>query len=93
MAGGAIGRRWSYFLSVVGAASANVLQIATIRELLWFMAIYGFFTIGGFGIFAVYLPELLPTRIRASGPGFLLEHGLHIHSCGSVRVRDACRGI
>ena len=80
-------------MSVAGAASANVLQITMIRELLWLIAIYGLFAIGGFGIFVVYLPELLPTRIRASGPGFLLEHGLHIHSCGSVRVRDACRGI
>jgi hypothetical protein len=34
------------------------------------MLVYGYFVIGGFGTFAVYLPELFPTRVRATGPGF-----------------------
>ncbi len=37
---------------------------------LWFMPVYGYLIIGGFGTFAVYLPELFPTRVRASGQGF-----------------------
>ncbi len=69
----AIGRRWSYFLIAVGCAAANLFmftQTTTINELLWFVVVYGFFAVGGFGIFAVYLPELFPTRFRATGPGF-----------------------
>ena len=68
----AIGRRWSYFLFALGCACANVLmysQISTLDGLLWFSPIFGFFAVGGFGSFAIYLPELFPTRIRASGQG------------------------
>jgi MFS family permease len=69
----AIGRRWSYFLVVLGCAAANLYmftQIETVDGLLAFMVVYGFFAIGGFGTFAAYLPELFPTRIRATGQGF-----------------------
>jgi hypothetical protein len=45
-------------------------QIQTSEGLLWFAPVYGFFNIGGFGTFAIYLPELFPTRIRATGQGF-----------------------
>jgi hypothetical protein len=31
--------------------------------------IAGFFMLGGFGVFAVYLPELFPTAVRATGQG------------------------
>jgi MFS family permease len=37
---------------------------------LWFVPVYGLFAIGGFGTLATYLPELFPTRIRATGQGF-----------------------
>lgn len=69
----AVGRRWSYFLVVLGAAAVNVFlfaEIASLDLLLWFMPLHGFFSIGGFGTFAAYLPELFPTRIRATGLGF-----------------------
>jgi MFS family permease len=69
----AIGRRWSYFLVALGCAATVLFcftQIETAEGLLWFAPVYGFFIIGGFGTFAIYLPELFPTRIRATGQGF-----------------------
>jgi len=69
----AIGRRWSYFLMAFGGAAANLFmftQIETTGGLLLFAPIFGFFVVGGFGTFAVYLLELFPTRIRATGQGF-----------------------
>jgi MFS family permease len=68
-----IGRRWSYFLFVFGSALTTVLLftgISTLAGLLPFMMVYGFFAVGGFGVFATYLPELFPTHIRATGQGF-----------------------
>jgi len=50
-------------------------MIRTLDELMWFMPVYGYFIIGGFGTFAAYLPELFPTRVRANRPGLLLERG------------------
>ncbi len=69
----AAGRRWSYFLIVIGCACVNLAmftQVHTLATLQWFMIPFGFFTVGGFGTFAAYLPELFPTRIRATGQGF-----------------------
>jgi len=69
----AIGRRNSYFLFAVGAFAASLylfLHVRTLGHLLWFIPVYGYFAIGGFGTFAVYLPELFPTRVRATGQGF-----------------------
>jgi len=69
----AVGRRWSYFLMGIGCAAVNLFmftQITTTTGLFQLAPIYGFFVLGGFGTFAVYLPELFPTRNRATGQGF-----------------------
>jgi MFS family permease len=69
----AAGRRWSYFLMGIGCAVVNLFmftQITTAAGLFQLAPIYGFFVLGGFGTFAVYLPELFPTRNRATGQGF-----------------------
>ncbi len=45
----ALGRRWSYFLVIVGCIATGLFaftQIKTIEALLWFMPLYGFFGIG-----------------------------------------------
>jgi MFS family permease len=68
-----IGRRWSYFLVALAGAAATLFlfaQIDTAKGLLWFAPVFGFFAGGGYGTFAIYLPELFPTRIRATGQGF-----------------------
>lgn len=69
----AIGRRASYFLFCLGSLLSAWYMFTMIRDLATlvpFMIVYGYFTIGGFGTFAAYLPELFPTRVRASGQGF-----------------------
>ncbi|MDB5582687.1 MAG: major facilitator superfamily [Bradyrhizobium sp.] len=68
-----IGRRASYFLFALGSVVSSLYLFVVIKDLsslMWFMPVYGYFIIGGFGTFAVYLPELYPTRVRASGQGF-----------------------
>ncbi len=69
----AVGRRMSYFLFCLGSLLSTAYLFVYIKDidgLKWFVPIYGYFIIGGFGTFAAYLPELFPTRVRASGQGF-----------------------
>jgi MFS family permease len=83
----AIGRRRSYFLMVLGCVATNLFlftQIETTNGLLRFASVYGFFVVGGFGTFAVYLPELFPTRIRATGQGFCWNAARIITAAGPV---------
>lgn len=68
-----IGRRASYFVFALGSLFSSLYLFTSIKDLtslMWFMPVYGYFIIGGFGTFAAYLPELFPTRVRASGQGF-----------------------
>jgi len=83
----ALGRRWSYFLVVVGCIATSLItftQIETVEGLSKFMPLYGFFAIGGFGTFAAYLPELFPTRIRATGQGFCWNMGRAFTAVGPL---------
>jgi MFS family permease len=69
----ALGRRLSYFVFCLGSLLASLYLFIIIKDLptlLWFMPVYGYFAIGGFGTFAAYLPELFPTWVRATGQGF-----------------------
>ena len=69
----ALGRRGAYFIFNICSLASSLYLFWFVKDLptlLWFMLIYGYFVIGGFGTFAVYLPELFPTRVRATGQGF-----------------------
>jgi MFS family permease len=68
-----IGRRASYFLFCLGSLISSLFLFLTVKDLntvMWFMPVLGYFVIGGFGTFAAYLPELFPTRVRATAQGF-----------------------
>lgn len=83
----AIGRRWSYFLFGFGALFSSLylfVWITTLSGLMMFMPVYGFTVIGGFGTFAAYLPELFPTRVRATGQGFCWNFARCITAVGPL---------
>ena len=69
----AVGRRWSYFIFCAGGLVSSIMLPFIVHSYIAmcvFMPIYGYFAVGGFGTFAVYLPELFPTVVRATGQGF-----------------------
>jgi len=83
----ALGRRGAYCLVAAGCLATSVLtftRIETVDGLLRVMPLYGLFAIGGFGTFAAYLPELFPTRIRATGQGFCWNMGRALTAVGPL---------
>ncbi len=83
----AIGRRPSYFIFGLGSLASSLylfIEIDTLSGLLFMMPVYGFFIIGGFGTFAAYLPELFPTKIRASAQGFCWNSARCVTAIGPV---------
>jgi MFS family permease len=69
----AAGRRWAYTIFATGGIAITWYTFrssTTLADLKMLIPIYGFFTVGGFGAPAAYLPELYPTRMRATGVGF-----------------------
>ncbi|HVX67949.1 MAG TPA: MFS transporter [Bryobacteraceae bacterium] len=80
-----IGRRWAFFTMLAGAAivvPATFLWPDTYAGVILILPAVGFFTNGIFSGFPVYLPELYPTRIRATGAGFCFNAGRVLAASG-----------
>jgi MFS family permease len=87
LAGGAFGRRWTYF----------VLCVASLAVCQWLFRAFdqvgpGFFavvflvgacTASFYGWLPLYLPELFPTRVRATGQGVAFNSGRILAALGA----------
>jgi hypothetical protein len=73
-----VGRRWAFTLVQVGALVVVPLTCflpGGYGLLLGMLPVYGFFTLSMHAGFAVYFPELFPTRLRATGASFCFNGG------------------
>ncbi|HUJ80009.1 MAG TPA: MFS transporter [Nitrospiria bacterium] len=73
-----IGRRPTFFLMCLGSVVMLPLTFLTPKSyglVLGLLPVLGFFNNGIFSGFPIYLPELYPTRIRATGAGFCFNAG------------------
>jgi MFS family permease len=92
-----LGRRPMY--AIYFAASAAALMAAFGLPLDPYTRLYMYFPIGlavfgVFGSFTYYLPELYPTRLRGTGPGFTYNVGRLIAAIGPFMVGAiAARGV
>ncbi|HCN76895.1 MAG TPA: MFS transporter, partial [Verrucomicrobiales bacterium] len=86
------GRRLTYSLTCLAAFGSAVLFYKTNTEISnWFFA--SAFIIGGvsasfYGFFPLYLPELFPTRVRATGQGFCFNVGRIIAAVGALQLAN-----
>lgn len=72
----AVGRKPTtifYYLLCLIVTPVVYLLVKNIYLLLFVFAIFGFFTQGVFSWTAVWLPELFPTRMRATAAGFIFN--------------------
>ncbi|MGF1580584.1 MAG: MFS transporter [Gemmataceae bacterium] len=68
-----IGRRVAFIVFHVGAFLVTFVAYflsSSLMGLLVFMPLFGFFTLAMHAGYAVYFPELFPTRVRGTGVGF-----------------------
>lgn len=73
-----VGRRPTFFLMCLGSLVMLPVIFLTPKSyglVLWLLPVLGFFNNGIFSGFPIYLPELYPTRIRATGAGFCFNAG------------------
>jgi MFS family permease len=73
-----LGRRGAFLLFQLGGlVSALVLfqWLTGVAQLLVFLPIFGFLTLGMHAGYAIYFPELFPTRLRSTGAGFCFNVG------------------
>ena len=80
-----IGRRPAFAVMMAGAAITLPAAFLIPRSYVTLLAILpalGFFTNGIFSGFPIYLPELFPTRMRATGAGFCFNAGRVLAASG-----------
>jgi len=80
-----MGRRWVFALMCVGSLVMLPVTFLTPRtyvQVLWLLPLLGFFNNGIFSGFPIYLPELYPTRIRATAAGFCFNIGRVLAATG-----------
>ncbi len=78
------GRKKAFAIGFVMAFLATVFFFTNFKSKsdLWMSAVMGFFQLGLFAGFAIYLPELFPTRLRSTGTSFCYNVGRFIAATG-----------
>jgi len=84
---GWIGRKPAFAITLVAAAASVALvftQMETRADIIWMNVVMGICMLALFGGYAVYLPELFPTRLRATGTSFCYNVGRFIAASGPL---------
>ncbi len=72
------GRRFAFAVYHIGAAivvPATFLGAASYTQALWCLPVMAFFVLGMHAGYAIYFPELFPTRLRATGSSVCFNLG------------------
>ncbi len=80
-----VGRRPAFAVSFVVAAIATGLTfwyLDQFSEVFWMLPIMGFCQLALFGGYAIYFPELFPTRLRSTGTSFCYNVGRFVAAIG-----------
>ena len=68
-----VGRRGAFDLAFIAALASTFMVFGFMNhrsQIFWMVPMLGFFGLMVFGCYAMYLPELYPTRLRSTGTGF-----------------------
>jgi MFS family permease len=81
------GRRPAFLLTFIAAAGSVALvftQMKTRFDIVWMNVVMGICLLALFGGYAIYLPELFPTRLRATGTSFCYNVGRFLAASGPL---------
>jgi MFS transporter, SHS family, sialic acid transporter len=85
-----LGRRWAYlWLCILSLASVYLLYQGNDQYGAWFLVsvfVAGGVTASFYGWLPLYLPELFPTRVRATGQGFAYNFGRILAAVGTLQA-------
>ncbi|MCL6504459.1 MAG: MFS transporter [Pirellulales bacterium] len=80
-----VGRRPAFAASFVAAlisTAAAFWYISELHHVFWLIPLMGFCQLSLFGGYAIYLPELFPTRLRSTGTSFCYNVGRFVAAIG-----------
>ncbi len=79
-----IGRRRAFAIAFITGALSTMAVFAYFNHIsdLWLIFLMGFFLLALFGGYAIYFPELFPTRLRSTGVSFCYNVGRLVAAFG-----------
>jgi MFS family permease len=80
-----VGRKPAFAVSFVAALISTALvywQLDQFHEIFWMIPLMGFCQLALFGGYAIYFPELFPTRLRSTGTSFCYNVGRYVAAIG-----------
>jgi MFS family permease len=83
------GRRKAFAVSFVAAMVATAATfwfLDDFSEIFWMIPLMGFAQLALFGGYAIYLPELFPTRLRSTGTSFCYNVGRFVAAVGPLAL-------
>jgi len=92
-------RRWAFAIAFVLALASTALVFGFFNDLVdifWMIPIMGFCQLAIFGGYAIYFPELFPTRLRSTGISFCYNGARFVAATGPIvqgQLRDYFRDL
>src|SRR5687768_10166726 len=84
-----IGRRQAFAIAFVAAMLSTAYtfwNLNTFSDIFWMIPLMGFCQLALFGGYAIYLPELFPTRLRSTGTSFCYNVGRFVAALGPLAL-------
>ena len=82
-------RRIAFAISFIAAMLATAYtfwNLRTLSDIFWMIPMMGFTQLSLFGGYAIYLPELFPTRLRSTGTSFCYNVGRMVAATGPLAL-------
>ncbi len=80
-----VGRKPAFaasFVAALGMTAYTFWNIHQLSDVFWMIPLMGFCQLSLFGGYAIYLPELFPTRLRSTGTSFCYNVGRFVAAAG-----------
>ena len=74
------------FLAAMGITAFTFWKLNTLGDMFWMIPLMGFAQLALFGGYAIYLPELFPTRLRSTGTSFCYNVGRIVAAAGPLTL-------
>ena len=81
------------FLAAMGMTAYTFWNLKSIGDMLWMIPLMGFCQLALFGGYAIYLPELFPTRLRSTGTSFCYNVGRMVAAAGPFTLGLLTRNV
>src|SRR6202020_266172 len=84
-----IGRKPAFAIAFILAAGSTALVFAKMdsrNDIMWMIPLMGFCQLALFGGYAIYFPELFPTRLRSTGTSFCYNVGRLVAAAGPLAL-------